>query len=160
MFEPTPPPAQQTRKFLKSRNSQYRRTLSAHGRIGTPTEPENNRTHNDIIKQRTVLNKTRPRSAVETGQKKNHMTSTSSELETTTAGVTYVPNQILTLNVTQSDCGETTSGTSGSSEEKNSPKKSLQVSSEKGKKGTKGRSIPEGIMQLAPWLTEDVPIEL
>ncbi|XP_072030081.1 uncharacterized protein [Amphiura filiformis] len=162
LFEPTPPSPQQTRKFRTSHNSQSRRIQSAHGRIGTPTQPENNRTSNAIMKERIVLNRSRPKSAIESGQNKDPTILPSSSSNPETA-VTPVPKQVLTLNVTQSDLAETSrTSVSGC---RLSEKPSLHHSHAGGERGKKvnngiGRSIPKGILQLAPWLTDEAPIEL
>ncbi|XP_072027767.1 uncharacterized protein [Amphiura filiformis] len=163
LFEPTPPSPQQTRKFRTSHNSQSRRIQSAHGRIGTPTQPENNRTSNAIMKERIVLNKSRPKSAIESGQNKDSATLPSSSNNPETTSVTPVPKQVLTLNVTHSDLAETSrTSVSGC---RVSEKPSLHHSHAGGERGKKvnngiGRSIPKGILQLAPWLTDEAPIEL
>ena len=153
LFEPTPPPLQQPRKVRSSYSSHNRRIQSAHGRIGSPSQPS--KTQN--VKNRVIVNKTRPQSAREHRVKQSVPVSTP------------VPKQFITLNINQAadTVTETKRTSTNGCVACNSERTSLQQShtcsrdvGDKVKRAAQGRLIPKGIIQLAPWLTENVPHEL
>lgn len=156
LFEPSPPT--QTKRF-HARNSSYRRIQSAHGRIGEPSgPPHQNKVHTSSTKTRGVQKRTRPRSAVVPGE------NTGLDSARSCLASTPIPKHFLKLELSEGDGAHESrtprqhmDGVTGQVKTERSGVRRSPASKDA---GHSGRSIPKGIAQLTPWLTEDVPIEL
>ncbi|XP_022108421.1 uncharacterized protein LOC110988839 isoform X2 [Acanthaster planci] len=156
LFEPTPP---SHKKPPRAVSPHVRKIQSAKARL-VPSSSSSNVKDDAILPKGGVLDRQRPNSAHVPQRERGNRHRPGSAI-----GNRPVPKQFLTLETNQQRSIPDSSGKQGAENTKKAVCESEDVEIKRWKERRKDkpekteRTIPEGIAQLRPWLTEDVPVD-